>query len=106
MLAVPALIYYHLFQVKSPHEDLGEIVFTKYVMSAHHEAAGVVPEKGYIECSQYQLSQALHTCLALYNANTQQQLDLVFFREAAQHITRITRVLVRAFKRFFNRALI
>ena len=56
MPPVPALIQYYLFQVKSPHEDLGEIVFTKYVMSAHHEAAGVLPEKGYIECSQYQLS--------------------------------------------------
>ena len=43
--------------------------------------------------SRGQLEEALYSCLAAYNKQQQQRVDVVFFREAAEHIARLSRVL-------------
>ncbi|XP_013418883.1 dynein heavy chain domain-containing protein 1-like [Lingula anatina] len=80
-------------QIKLPNEDLTDIMFTKFIMASYTEAMGLTPDKGYVECSEDILDEALQTCLALYNAGTSQRLDLVFFKEAIQHMARLSRVL-------------
>ena len=49
---------------------------------------------GYTEYIEEQLSEALYSCLALYNKATSMRIELVFFREAVQHAARLSRVLV------------
>ena len=39
---------------------------------------------------------ALESVLAAYNRTTDSHLDLVFYKEAVQHLTRLTRVMVGA----------
>lgn len=50
---------------------------------------------GYLEFTEPQLTGALCSCLALYNRETGQKLDLVFFKEAVHHAARLSRVMVR-----------
>ena len=48
---------------------------------------------GYVEVSRPQLKEALYSCLAAHNKQQQQKMDVVFFREAAEHMARLSRVL-------------
>ena len=48
---------------------------------------------GYVEVRDDYLTEALDTCLQVYNDQVGQRLDLVFFREAALHCARLSRVL-------------
>ena len=49
---------------------------------------------GYLESTPIRLSIALESCVTSYNQATGQNLDLVFFKEATQHMARLTRVMV------------
>lgn len=49
---------------------------------------------GYVDSTEEQLADALHTCLGVYNIGTSQRLELVFFKEAIRHAARLSRVLV------------
>lgn len=50
---------------------------------------------GYVEGTEDNLSEALSTCLSVYNEGTSQKIDLVFFSDAVRHAARLSRVLVR-----------
>ena len=47
-----------------------------------------------MELTEPVLAEALQVCLALYNRETAQKLDLIFFKEAVHHAARLSRVLV------------
>lgn len=49
---------------------------------------------GYVEGTEDNLSEALSTCLSVYNEGTSQKIDLVFFSDAVRHAARLSRVLV------------
>ena len=49
---------------------------------------------GYVEGTEENLSEALSTCLSVYNEGTSQKIDLVFFSDAVRHAARLSRVLV------------
>ena len=50
---------------------------------------------GYVDTTEEALSDALQTCLNVYNIGTSQKLELVFFKQAIRHAARFSRVLVR-----------
>ena len=49
---------------------------------------------GYTEIYEDHLTEALYTCCREYNKFVHQRIDMVFFREAARHTARLSRVLV------------
>ncbi|KAL3832089.1 hypothetical protein ACJMK2_023767 [Sinanodonta woodiana] len=82
-----------LEEIKGQNDSLTDIIFSKFYMTCHTETQGLSVEKGYIDTTEEALTEALQTCLAVYNAGTSQRLELVFFSEAVKHAARLSRVL-------------
>ncbi|XP_064648692.1 dynein axonemal heavy chain 6-like isoform X2 [Lineus longissimus] len=80
-------------QIKDSHEELTGFLFNKSILTCYTESTRQSVEKGYVEVTTEQLEKALKVCLGVYNEGTLQKLDLVFFQEAVEHITRLSRVL-------------
>ncbi|XP_071803571.1 dynein heavy chain domain-containing protein 1-like isoform X3 [Asterias amurensis] len=74
-------------QVRLLGESLSDIVFAKYIVSGNKEN-----ERGYAECNETQLFEGLQRCLMQYNNGASEKMELVFFKEAMRHITRLARV--------------
>ena len=89
--AIVSTIY---LQIRGVTEDLSEIVFSKYYISAYADYVGMNSERGYAQYTETQIGEALEACLHIYNQQTHADLRLVFFKEAARHATRISRLLV------------
>ncbi|XP_062587861.1 dynein heavy chain domain-containing protein 1-like, partial [Saccostrea cucullata] len=82
-----------LDEIKGSNDSLMDIIFSKFYMTTYTETQGLPVEKGYVEGSEDNLSEALSTCLSVYNEGTSQRMDLVFFSDAVRHAARLSRVL-------------
>ena len=51
-------------------------------------------EKGYVECLDHHLEEALRKSLNLINTTEGDRLDLVLYKDALYHAARISRILV------------
>uniref|UniRef100_A0A8W8M9M4 AAA+ ATPase domain-containing protein n=1 Tax=Magallana gigas TaxID=29159 RepID=A0A8W8M9M4_MAGGI len=80
-------------EIKGSHDSLMDIIFSKFFMTTYTETQGLPVEKGYVEGTEDNLSEALSTCLSVYNEGTSQKIDLVFFSDAVRHAARLSRVL-------------
>nr|XP_022307449.1 dynein heavy chain domain-containing protein 1-like isoform X4 [Crassostrea virginica] len=83
----------NLEEIKGSHDSLMDIIFSKFFMTTYTETQGLPVEKGYVEGTEENLSEALSTCLSVYNEGTSQKIDLVFFSDAVRHAARLSRVL-------------
>ncbi|XP_056008158.1 dynein heavy chain domain-containing protein 1-like [Ostrea edulis] len=83
----------NLDEIKGSNDSLMDIIFSKFFMTTYTETQGLPVEKGYVEGTEDNLSEALSTCLSVYNEGTSQKMDLVFFSDAVRHAARLSRVL-------------
>ena len=51
-------------------------------------------EKGYVECLDHHLEEALRKALNLINTTEGERLDLVLYKDALYHAAKISRILV------------
>ena len=86
-------------------EDLTDIMFCKHFnasVTGRESSASEVASKNYLECAKSILEQGIRRCLASYNAQVVESgsgariMNLVTFREALQHATRLSRALVNS----------
>ncbi|XP_067931165.1 uncharacterized protein [Watersipora subatra] len=75
-------------------DDLSEIIFSKHYIGAYADFVGMNAERGYAQYTEAQIAEALQACLHIYNQGTEQNLRLVFFRDAVRHATRLSRILL------------
>ena len=84
-------------------EDLTGIVFCKHFnasVTGLESNASEMATKNYLECADSILEQGIKRCLASYNTQVAETsggriMNLVTFREALHHATRLSRALVR-----------
>ena len=84
-------------------EDLTDIVFCKHFnasVTGLESNASEMATKNYLECADSILEQGIKRCLASYNTQVAETsggriMNLVTFREALHHATRLSRALVR-----------
>ena len=77
-------------------KDLNEIVFSKHLFiygTRGIEGAGD-HEKGYIECMDKHVEEALRKSLNMIKSTDRKDFDLVLYKEALHHAIRISRALV------------
>ncbi|XP_029192398.2 LOW QUALITY PROTEIN: dynein heavy chain domain-containing protein 1-like [Acropora millepora] len=82
-------------------EDLTDIVFCKHFnasVTGLESNASEMATKNYLECADSILEQGINRCLASYNSQVAESssgriMNLVTFREALRHATRLSRAL-------------
>ena len=89
----PLITFQHLL---GEEKALTDIKFTKHLFiygSLGAEGAGE-HDKGYVECQDQHVEEALRKSLNINISSDSKQVDLVLYKDAMQHAVRISRILV------------
>ena len=70
-----------------------EIIFSKH-LSKHSGTYERDQEIGYVECMEHDVEQALENSLKMIRSTDGSEFDLVLYKEALHHATKISRILV------------
>eukprot|EP00795_Rhopilema_esculentum_P014239 gene14239-5264_t len=90
--AGPLITFQHLL---GEEKTLTDIKFTKHLFlygSLGAEGAGE-HDKGYVECQDQHVEEALRKSLSINISSDSKQVDLVLYKDAMQHAVRISRIL-------------